>query len=61
MTTDGEERKPTLKSRIERLGRVKAWIVGLGAVATALTSAYALTTTLPALKPAQSPTKIGLP
>jgi hypothetical protein len=60
MATGGEERKPTLKGRIERLGRVKAWILGLGAVATALTSVYALTTTLfPALKPSQSPTKIG--
>jgi hypothetical protein len=59
MATGGEERKPTLKGRIERLGRVKAWIVGLGAVATALTSVYALATTLfPALKPSQSPTQI---
>jgi hypothetical protein len=60
MATGGEERKPTLKGRIERLGRVKAWVIGLGAVATALTSVYALTTTLfPALKPSQPPTEIG--
>jgi hypothetical protein len=60
VATSGQERKQTLKGRIQRLGRARAWIIGLGTVATALTSVYALTTTLfPALKSSEPPAEIG--
>jgi hypothetical protein len=54
-----EDPKPTLRARIQGLGRLKAWLIGLGAVAGALTTLLTLVFLLvPGWKPTGSPTEV---
>ena len=58
MATNKEQRKPTAKAWIERIGRAKAWILGIGAVAGALTAILTFVFMLwPTLKPPEPSTE----